>query len=71
LERSCFLDARRAREVLARCATLRPHRDDLVPTGTADCDALDDPPRRQCTYDPDAPVPDPVHGPFIDFCDPF
>jgi hypothetical protein len=43
----------------------------FVPTGNADCDALDDPPRRDCHYDPNAPIPDPVHGPFIDYCDPF
>jgi hypothetical protein len=43
----------------------------FVPTGSADCDALDDLPRRQCTYDPNAPIPDPVHGPYIDDCEPF
>lgn len=41
----------------------------VVPAGTADCDAFDDVPRRQCTYQSDGPVPDPVHGPFIDICD--
>ena len=41
----------------------------FVPTGNAECDALDDGSNRQCNYHADAPRPDPVHGPFLDVCD--
>ena len=40
----------------------------FVPTGAADCDALDDGTVRNCTYDPDVPIPDPVWGPYLDVC---
>lgn len=39
-----------------------------APTGIADCDALDDGWNRQCSYDPDAPVPGDPYGPIVDAC---
>lgn len=40
----------------------------FVPTGAAECDALDDGDNRGCHYDPNAPDPYSVHGPVVDVC---
>lgn len=40
----------------------------FVPTGAADCDALDDGANRGCHYDPDAPSPYSEDGPVVDAC---
>jgi hypothetical protein len=40
----------------------------FVPTGAAECDALDDGANRGCHYDPDAPRPDSENGPVVDAC---
>ena len=41
----------------------------FVPTGAAECDALDDGANRGCHYDPDAPQPYSENGPVVDACD--
>ena len=40
----------------------------FVPSGAAECDALDDGAVRNCTYDPGAPRPGPVWGPYLSDC---
>jgi hypothetical protein len=40
----------------------------FVPTGSAECDALDDGDNRGCHYNPDAPDPNSPNGPVVDFC---
>lgn len=39
-----------------------------VPTGSAECDALDAGSNRECHYDPDAPIPGNPNGPVVDAC---
>lgn len=40
----------------------------FVPTGSAECDALDDGSNRECSYHPDAPIPGDPNGPVVDAC---